>query len=372
MSDIDKLTKKGIQNIPAYIPGRTSESVKEKYGLDKVLKLASNENQYGVSPKAVEAMVQAATEANIYPDPFCLQLRKKLGKKFGFDESGDNVIISQGGCGIIALLGEVFITEGDEMICCDPTFDAYAGACRRNGGIVVKVPVTKEQLYDLDGIFAAITEKTKMIFICNPNNPTGTAVDSSALMALIKKIPKHIITVVDEAYIELATDPAVRSMVPLITEDLNLIVIRTFSKLYGMAGVRVGYSFMNKELHATLQKATTVFVAGRIALAGVMAAMDDEEFVLQTRKGISQGRNYLTKELTAMGWKVFESHTNFIYTDSGLQTAALANELEKYGLIIRGNFKYSRITIGTMEQNKEVIEIIKKVISKGNVPKSEQ
>lgn len=370
MSQIDALTKDGIKNIPAYIPGHTAESVKEKYGLDHILKLASNENQYGPSPMAVAAMQKAVAETNIYPDPFCMQIRKKLGLKFGFDGSGDNVIISQGACGIILLLAEVFIGDGDEMIFCEPTFGAYGGACRRNNGKAVRLPLTAGQTFDLDAIYHAITEKTKLIFICNPNNPTGTVVDTQALRNFIHRVPKHVVVVVDEAYIEFASDPAVQSMVDEIAEGVNLVVTRTFSKLYGLAGERVGYSLMNKELHSVLQKATTVFVGSRVALAGALAALDDDAYVTATKENIRLGREYLTKELTAMGWKVWESHTNFIYADSGLNSGLLAKELEKKGLIIRGNFEYSRITIGTMEQNEEMIDIIKKTIAEGNVPKA--
>ena len=214
----------------------------------------------------------------------------------------------------------------------------------------------------------AVTEKTKLVFICNPNNPSGTAVDSEELRAFLHRLPKHVIAVVDEAYIEFATDPAVQSMIPEISEDLNLIVVRTFSKIYGLAGERIGYSLMNKKLHAVLQKATSVFVVGRTALAGAMAALDDDDFLVSTREGIREGRDYLTQELTAMGWQVWESHTNFLYADSHLNTKLLAQELEKKGLIIRGNFRYSRITVGTMEQNREMIAIIKETVAQGRVP----
>ena len=368
MTQAEMLTKTGIQKIPPCIPGNTAESVQQKYGLHHVLKLASNENQYGTSPMAVAAMTEAVRQSSIYPDPFCMQLRKKLDACFGFDQSGDHVIISQGGSGIISLLGEVFICEGDEMILCEPTFGAYAAACRRNNGTVVALPLTEDQAFDLDAIYNAITEKTKMIFICNPNNPSGTAVDSDKLRELIHKVPKQVITVVDEAYIEFATDERVQSMVSEIAEGVNLVVIRTFSKLYGLAGERLGYSLMNKELHGILQKATTVFVGSRVALAGAMAALDDDAFVQSTKNNIREGREYLTREFEALGWKVFDSQTNFLYADSGLNTAILARELEKKGLIIRGNFPYSRITIGTMEQNREMVEMIRQTLAEGNVP----
>ena len=367
---LENMTKPEIQKIPPYIPGDTAESVKEKYGLTNVLKLASNENQLGSSPKAVEAMREAVKQANIYPDPFCMGLRRKLGKKFGFDGSGDNVVISAGASGILSLLGEVFICDGDEVIFCEPTFGAYAGAARRNNGIPVALPLTPDKKYDLRAMYRAITDKTKMIFICNPNNPTGTAVDSEELREFIHKVPDHVIVVVDEAYIELSSNPQVKSMVSEIAEGVNLIVVRTFSKIYGLAGLRLGYSLMNKELHGILQKSTTVFVASREALAGAMAALDDEEFIQKTRSLMKEGREYLTKELTGLGWKVYPSEANFIYGDSGLNTALLAEELKKKGLIIRGNFEFSRITIGTMEQNRQVVRIIQEVMESKTVPRA--
>lgn len=371
MSNINALTKPEIQNIPPYIPGRTSESVKEKYHLDKVLKLASNENQFGASPKAIAAMQAAVAEANIYPDPFCMGIRKKLGKKFGFDESGDNTIISVGLCGFFDLVAEVFIQKGDEYVTCGPTFSALNAAVKRNGGTVIECPITADtQEFDLDAMAAAVNDKTKMVYICNPNNPTGTVVDSKKLKEFIHKMPSHVITVIDEAYIEFAEDPTVESMIPEIADDLNLIVCRTFSKIHGLAGERIGYSFMNKELHGIMQKATSVFVVTRSSLAGAMASVDDEEFLSNTAREIAKGRAYVTKELEALGWKVWPSKTNFVYADSHLDTKLLATELEKKGLIIRGNFKYSRITIGRMDQNEEMIDIIKAVVNEGNVPKA--
>lgn len=365
---LEKLTKPGIQKIPPYIPGDTAESVTQKYGIREVLKLASNENQLGSSPKAIAAMEEAVRRANIYPDPFCIELRKKIGLIFGFDGSGDNVIISAGASGVLALLGEVFVCEGDEVLFCEPTFGAYAGAAKRNGGVAVGLPLTADQKYDLEALYQAITDRTKLIFICNPNNPTGTAVDSGELRQFIRKVPKHVIVVVDEAYIELSSNSAVESMVSEITEGVNLVVVRTFSKIYGLAGLRIGYSLMNKELHGILQKSTPVFVASREALAGASAALDDEDFIQETRKMIKEGREYLTEELTGLGWKVIPSETNFIYADSGLDTAALAEELKKRGLIIRGNFEFSRITIGTMDQNRKMVSIIKEVMESGAVP----
>jgi histidinol-phosphate aminotransferase len=340
--------------------------VKEKYGVKEIMKLASNENQLGTSPKALEAMAEAINAVNIYPDAFCMEIRKKLGMRFGFDDCGDNVIMSVGASGAISLIAEVFVCEGDEVIFCNPTFSSYEEATNRNNGKVVALALTEQEEFDLDAIKAAITDKTKLIFICNPNNPTGTVVDNDTLRAFIHSVPKHVITVVDEAYIEFAD--GVDSMVSEIKEGVNLIILRTFSKLYGLAGIRLGYSLMNKEIHAILQKSTSVFVASRVALAGAMAAIDDEEFVKTTIDTNRRGKEYLTKEFAKLGWYVYPSHTNFIYVKTDRDTVQLANECMKKGLIIRDNFKNSRITIGTDDQNKRIVEIMKEIISEGKLP----
>ena len=285
---LEDLVKDGIKNIPAYIPGDTAESVEKKYGIapEDILKLASNENQFGPSPKAIEAMAKEVGRVHIYPDPFCIEIRKKIGVMNGFDDSGDNVVIAVGASGILSLLGEVFIKKGDEVIFCEPTFGAYAGAVIRNDGTPVVLPLTEDLKFDLKAMYNAITDKTKMICICNPNNPTGTVVDSEELKEFIHKVPKDIIIVVDEAYIELSSNPDVKSMVSEISDDTNVVVARTFSKLYGLAGVRLGYAMCNKEMHAILQKCTSVFTGSRVALAGAMAALDDEEYI---KKAISLG-----------------------------------------------------------------------------------
>lgn len=218
-------------------------------------------------------------------------------------------------------------------------------------------------------MYNAITDKTKMICICNPNNPTGTVVDSEELKEFIHKVPKDIIIVVDEAYIELSSNPDVKSMVSEISDDTNVVVARTFSKLYGLAGVRLGYAMCNKEMHAILQKCTSVFTGSRIALAGAMAALDDEEYIKKTKAAMLEGRKYLTDEFTKMGFYVYPSETNFLYVNTGYNAAEFAEECKKYGLIIRGNFEYSRITVGRMDQNEKMVGIIKKIIESGELKK---
>lgn len=370
MGNIENLAKPGIRNIPPYIPGDSAESARRP-NVTEIFKLASNENQLGTSPKALQALREAVESASIYPDAFCMGLRTKLGRKFGFEQNpASHITISPGASGAIALIGEVFIQQGDEVVYCEPTFGAAASAARRHSGKQVSLPLTEDQMFDLDAIAAAVTDKTKIVYICNPNNPTGTVVDADKLRVLIHSLPAHVITVVDEAYIEFADDPERQSMISEIAENVNLIVLRTFSKLYGLAGTRIGYSLMNEEIHNVLQRSTSVFVVSREALAAASAAIDDEDFVKLTRKTIADGRAYLTAEFETLGGKVYNSQANFIYVDTGYDTAVLAEACKEKGLIIRGNFACSRVTIGTEYQNRRMMEIIKSVLAEGKVPKA--
>jgi histidinol-phosphate aminotransferase len=195
-------------------------------------------------------------------------------------------------------------------------------------------------------------------------------VDAGALRRFIRQMPRHVVTVVDEAYIDFADDPKSMSMVLEIADDLNLIVLRTFSKMYGLAGARIAFGLTNKEIHNVLQRSTDVFVVSRDALAAADAALDDHEFVERSRAAVAEGRGYLTAEFESMGMKVYRSQANFIYVDTGYDTAQLASACRSLGLVIRGNFMYTRITIGTDRQNRRAVGIIREVIASGDVAKN--
>ncbi|MDR0671841.1 MAG: aminotransferase class I/II-fold pyridoxal phosphate-dependent enzyme [Oscillospiraceae bacterium] len=365
---IESLVKPGIRQIPPYIPGDTAESAR-RHTAQEILKLASNENQLGASPKALEAMRAAVPFAHVYPDPFCAGLRAKIGRVFGFADPADHVTISTGASGAIALLGEIFIGAGDEVIYCEPTFGAYAGAVRRNAGTPVVRPLTAAGAFDLDAMRAAVTDRTKMIFLCNPNNPTGGTVDPAALRAFVRGLPGHVVLAVDEAYIEFSDDPSA-SVVSEIAEGVNLVVLRTFSKLYGLAGMRIGYTLTNREIHSVLQRSTGVFVAGRLALAAADAALSDTDFAAESVRVVRAGRCFLTEALTEMGCRVYPSQANFLYVDTGYDPAALAAACKERGLIIRGNFAHTRITVGTPRQNGHAVEILRDVMASGVVPRA--
>ncbi|MDR1509539.1 MAG: aminotransferase class I/II-fold pyridoxal phosphate-dependent enzyme [Synergistaceae bacterium] len=367
---IEDLVKPGIRNIPPYIPGRASESTLLP-GVAEILQLGSNENQLGTSPMAIEAMQKAIKLSNCYPDPFCAGIRSKIGKLYGFEEEPEShVVISAGGIGALRLIGDVFLEPGDEVVYCAPSYDVYGIMAARSDAKAVKLPLDRDQRFDLDAIAQAVNERTKLVIICNPNNPSSTAVDAGALRRFIRQMPRNAVTVVDEAYIDFADDPGSMSMVSEIAEGVNLIVLRTFSKMYGLAGARIAFGLTNKEIHNVLQRSTDVFVVSRAALAAADAALDDHEFVERSRAAVVEGRSYLTAEFESMGMKVYRSQANFVYVDTGYDTSQLASACMQRGLVIRGNFLYSRITIGTDRQNRRAAEIIREVIASGEVVKN--
>ena len=358
------LTKKSIRAIPTYVAGESAEMVREKYpDLTFLHKLSSNENQLGPSPKALAAMKKAAENANEYPDPRAKKLKAALGKFY--DISSDNVFVTSGATGSLELLTEMFVCPGDEVIYCSPTYMAYTRYVSRNMGVSIELPLTDKLEIDLDAMKNAITDRTKMMIICNPNNPTGTALKKEALKNFIREIPPNIIILLDEAYIEFSDEGLQGSLYPLIKEYRNLVVLRTFSKLYGIAGERVGYTFADAEIIEIMSKSSTFFAVTQMGLMGAIAALEDQEFAQKTIAMVKTGRDLLADTAKSLGWKVYRSQTNFIYIDTGMDAMKLAEKLKEYGVIIRGNFELSRISIGTTEQNHILVEALKDIAERG-------
>ncbi len=254
--------------------------------------------------------------------------------------------------------------EGDEIILTPPTYPNYYNYVKRQRCKLVEVPMFEETYTpDFDGILNAITEKTKVIFLCNPNNPTGTLIDSDELHAFQKKLPDTVLLVVDEAYIDFVEDESYKTMVDAIADDVNLIVVRTFSKLYGMAGMRMGYLMSNAEIIEYLMRDSTGFCCNRVGLYGAEAALDDKEFQELTIKGNKAARKILIDMMDELGFRVWPSNSNFIYFATRDDAAWFADRMLDYGIIIRGNFNKNRISIGTPEECTFVAQCMKKIIT---------
>ncbi len=360
---LDKTARAGIENLVAYVPGKPTEEVKREYGLDTVIKMASNENPLGVSPKAVAAMKAEAENCFMYPEGSSRVLREKLAQGFGVDPS--MVILGNGADHILTMLAQAFVNEGEECIMGDPSFAAYATNTTIMGGKSIKVPL-KDMTFDLDAMAAHFSPKTKLIFICNPNNPTGTIVGKAAVDAFLAKVPEKAVVVFDEAYAEFVSDPAYPNTLDYIKAGKNVILTRTFSKLYGLAGTRVGYAVAPPHLMDVLSRVALPFPVNRLAQAGALAAMDDKEFVEKTLKTNNDGRAYLYEEFTKLGMEYAPSHTNFIFVNIHMDCQKVFQELLKVGVVVRpghlwGFPQHLRVSIGTMEENKTFIQELTKL-----------
>jgi len=359
-----QLGRKVIDQLTPYVPGKPIEDVKREYGIKKVTRLASNENAYGPSPKAIEAMKEAVQNSWLYPEPTCRSLREKLGALYGL--SPEKFVTGNGADHLITLITMAFINEGDEVIYSSPTFGSYRESTLMMGGKPVEVPLTEDYVYNLDGILEKVSEKTKMIYICNPNNPTGTILQPSQIENFLKQVPSHVVVVLDEAYVEFIKKENYRTGVDFIKDGHQILTLRTFSKLYGLAGTRVGYVMGSENLLAPLQAVRPTFEVNRIAIAGAEATLDDLSHSEDVLQKVQSEIDRVSKEYTALGFDVVGEHANFIFVDTKEDAAELSEALLKKGLIVRpctpwGLTNHVRISIGTPEQNDLLIESIKEI-----------
>ncbi|TCS38807.1 histidinol-phosphate transaminase [Reinekea marinisedimentorum] len=356
---ITERTNRAFSKVRPYIPGANIDQKKEEYGLESLIKLASNENPVGVSPKGIAALNNMANVVNIYPDPSAVSLREAIGRKLGV--SKDEVIVSNGASGVLRLVTEILIEEGDEVVYSKPTFPAYYNNTVRNGGIPVEIPLTKDYAYNLAGMAEAITEKTKLIIICNPNNPTGTILTFAEIEKFLKQVPKDILIIVDEAYIEYVENRDQADSLKGLKQHNNLLIVRTFSKIYGLAGLRIGYGLACKQIIDTLYQAHQTFVTSSPALAAAEAALDDDEFLEEVNTVNKVGKKFLTQEFSAMGFDIIPSEANFLFVDMKAEASHIYEELLKKGCIIRPMGKFVRITIGTESENKILVSALKEI-----------
>lgn len=360
--DYEFLMKPALKEMPAYRGFLSIKDVMEKYNLDSVIRMAANENQFGPSPKAMEAAREAMPSVYLYPDRGPI-LVEAICKKYG--TKPENVVLSGGATGVINLLGDVFVDSGDEIVMSSIPYHQYPLMAKRLGAKAVSVPVKEDLSQDLEGMLSAITEKTKLVMVCNPGNPTSIAEDSAALESFIRRVPERVLVMIDEAYLDFVDDPAKnKSMIPLVPEVPNLAVVRTFSKLYGMAGMRVGFLVANPSVVACINRGATVGNVSQLSLVAAAAALSDAEHEKLVFEGVCAGRKYLTGVLEGCGFKVYPSGTNFLYFDTGLDVDGMMTELLKRGIIIR-NFAYNRVSIGTHEQNERFARAIVEIVESG-------
>ncbi len=359
---IEKLARKGILRITSYVPGKSIEEVQKEFGPKKWVKLASNENLLGPSPKAIAAIRKELPNIYLYPEGPCTILRKALAEKFALPEG--RVVISNGADNLILLIASAFINEGDEAIMADPTFSVYTNVTQIMGGKPVKVKL-KDFTHDLDAMLKKVNRKTKLVFICNPNNPTGTTVPLESFNSFLSRLPERVIVVLDEAYGDFAEDAFYPNGLDYVRERKQVIVLRTFSKVYGLAGLRVGFAFSREDVMDCLYQVRDPFPVHRLGQVAAVAALKDEEHAIRSIQLVYEGKRYLYRELDRMGISYVPSQANFIFVDFEKDSQEVFQGLLKEGIIIRpgkiwGYPTFARVTIGRMEDNRRFIQALKK------------
>ena len=353
-----------LKDIPTYQPGRPIEDVARELGLpvEGIIKMASNENPFGPSPAAMAAMEKALGQLNLYPDGNAFYLKAKLAAHLGVEPA--NLILGNGSNEIIEFVGHALLGPGTEVVVSQYCFAVYPIVTRMFGAKLVSVPA-KNYGHDLHAMLNAITPQTRLMFVANPNNPTGTVAARADLVDLINNVPPHVLLVMDEAYIEFLDD--VVDFLPFVRRETpNLILMRTFSKIYGLAGLRVGYGIAAKELVSALEKIRQPFNLNSMAQAAALAALDDTEHVQRTRANKFAGREYLEGELRKLKLMFVPSSGNFILVKVGNGQKVFL-EMQKLGVIVRpmGGYdlpEFIRISIGTPSENARCIEALRKVL----------
>jgi histidinol-phosphate aminotransferase len=358
-----------VLQMEPYSPGKPISEVKRELGLDRVVKLASNENPLGPSPKAVAALQLAAQEANSYPDGAAHDFRETVSAKFGVPYS--QIIVGNGSDELIHLLGLVFLDgPDDEVIVGHPSFVRYDAAAFLAGSKLVRVPLDGEYRHDLAAMLSAVTPRTKLLFIANPNNPTGTLVTKDSLEVLLENLPDHVTVILDEAYYEFAKDePGYPSSTDYILAGRNVVGLRTLSKAYGLAGIRLGYGFAPPSIADAINRAREPFNVNALAQVAGVAALGDDEHVRRTIENNRIGMKRIAQVLVGLGAHVVPSHANFVFADIGQPARPVFQALLERGIIVRSGEMFGsptciRVSVGTEEENELFAKAIEEVLQR--------
>jgi histidinol-phosphate aminotransferase len=356
-----------LKDLPTYQPGRPIEEVARELGMPaaQIIKLASNENPLGPSPASLQAMQHVLANINLYPDGNAFYLKHKLADKLTVQP--ENLILGNGSNEIIEFVGHAFMQPGAEVIVSQFCFAIYPLTAKLFGADVITVPAVNHG-HDLPAMLAAITPRTRVLFVANPNNPTGTVVSKQELMDFAGRVPANVLLVIDEAYIEFLDDPA--DFIPEIRrgQKTNLLLMRTFSKIFGLAGLRLGYGIGNPELITALEKIRQPFNINSIAQAGALAALDDAEHMRRTRENNAAGLKLYADAFQKLGLEFVPSAGNFILVRVG-EGQRVFEAMQKLGVIVRpmGGYQlpeWIRISVGTPEQNDRCVGALKTVLNK--------
>ncbi len=362
------LFRKELEVLKPYVPGKPIEEVQKEYGIDQIEKIASNEKPLGPSPKAVEAIMREVQHINIYPDAYAMKLKEEIAKRTNLTH--ENIITGNGGEQIIQLIAQTFINPGDEAIMADTTFGLYETSVLNMKGVPVILPL-KDYKHDLDGFVEKINENTKIIYICNPNNPVGNILSKEEMEGFIARVPENVVIVLDEAYYDYAKmNPEYPESLDVLAKRPNTVILRTFSKVGGIAGVRVGYALTSKEIASQMSKVKDVFNVNILAQAAALGVLEDTEHIEKTVKLNYESLGMMEKYCEENDLEYIKSNANFMFMNIGTHSKPVFEELMKQGIIIRPGFLWKwdnwiRVSTGTLEQTEKFIDKLDGILNKG-------
>jgi histidinol-phosphate aminotransferase len=358
-SPYHRLANPSILPLSSYKPGKPIAEVRREYGLDSIVKLASNENPAGPSPLALQAMEEAMREINYYPEDGGFELKSGLADKCGI--SSNNIILGHGATEVLDLIVRAFVCPGDEVISAHPSFPWFQMLGQMSGAKNVIVPL-RGYTHDLQAMADSITPETKLIFIANPNNPTGTVVGQDEIESFLKFVPDHVVVALDEAYTEYVTSEQCDTIQYVWRKPV--IIVRTFSKFSGLAGLRIGYAIAGRRIIELLEKVRAPFNTTAVSQVAALASLEDHKHRERTHRLVNDGKAFLYPRFKELGLDYVPSEANFIFVDFHMDAETIFNSLLSRGLIIRPMLKTcARITIGTPEQNARLVDALRAVIS---------
>lgn len=359
----DPLVASHIESLFPYVPGKPIEEVVREFGVPDCAKLASNENPLGASPRALAAVRDALSRAHLYPDGSCFALKQKLALRHGVDPR--EIVIGAGTNELLTLLARTFLGEGEEALLSENSFLVYRLAVQACGRRAVSVPM-KDHRYDLEAMAQAVTQRTKLVFIANPDNPNGSYVTSRELERFLARVPERALVVLDEAYFEYVEALDYPDGAVLRRLRPRIVVLRTFSKIHGLAGLRVGYALCEPDVASYLDRVRDAFNVSALAQVAALAALDDREHVEATRAVTTEGRALLSRELPRFGFRVVPSVANFVLAEHSGDGDALFSALLPHGVIVRPMSAYGmpravRISVGTPAENERLLRALERL-----------
>lgn len=353
-----------LKNLKAYVPGKPISEVKRELKIREIVKLASNESPYPPFPEAIAAMEKVLLEGNRYPDSNCFLLKEELSHFL--NAPTENLLVGNGSNELVRLIAQAVLDPGEKAVMASPSFVVYPTVTKMMGGVCVEIPL-REYRHDLSAMLEAVDERTKLVFVCNPNNPTGTIVKRKELDEFMRRIPEDVVVVLDEAYFEYVEDKRYPNGLDYFRQGRLVVVLRTFSKIYSLAGCRIGYGVAPEFLVQAISKIKEPFNVNAVAQAGALASLDCQGEANKRRRLNSENKRRLYKQLKGLKVGYVPSEANFILVDVGVSSKEIFERLLREGVIVRSGdvFGYDtciRVTIGTREENDKFIEALEKVL----------